>query len=66
MSQTTTTTLRSSRPQDFAQLDEASSHGVIKGILIAVGIAVIAAAVATIFSRRGYNDQSELAAEGPA
>lgn len=37
---------------DLAELDEASSHGVIKGLLIAIGIAVIAAAVATIFSRR--------------
>ena len=38
---------------DLAELDVASSRGVMKGILIAVGIAVIAAAVATIFSRRG-------------
>ena len=37
---------------DLAELDEASSHGVLKGILIAVGVAVIAAAIATIFSRR--------------
>jgi hypothetical protein len=54
MSQTTTTdVLEIIESPDLAQLDEASSHGVIKGILIAVGIAVIAAAVATIFSRRG-------------
>lgn len=54
MSQTTTTdVLEIIETPDLAQLDEASSHGVIKGILIAVGIAVIAAAVATIFSRRG-------------
>ncbi len=37
---------------DLAELDEATSHGVMKGILIAVGVAVIAAAIATIFSRR--------------
>ena len=54
MSQTTTTdVLEIIESPDLAQLDDASSHGVIKGILIAVGIAVIAAAVATIFSRRG-------------
>ncbi len=38
--------------QDLAELDDASGHGFVKGIVIAVGIAVIAAAVATIFSRR--------------
>ena len=54
MSQTTTTdVLEIIESPDLAQLDDASSRGVIKGILIAVGIAVIAAAVATIFSRRG-------------
>jgi hypothetical protein len=37
---------------DLAELDEATSHGVMKGILIAVGVAVIAAAIATIFSKR--------------
>jgi uncharacterized membrane protein (DUF485 family) len=37
---------------DLAALDEAKGNGVLKGILIAVGVAVIAAAIATIFSRR--------------
>jgi hypothetical protein len=36
---------------DLTELDEASSRGFVKGILIAVGVAVIAAAVAAIFSR---------------
>ena len=55
MSQTTTTTdvLEIIESPDFAELDVASNRGVMKGILIAVGIAIIAAAVATIFSRRG-------------
>jgi hypothetical protein len=54
MSETTTTdVLEIIESPDLAQLDDASSHGVMKGILIAVGVAVIAAAVATIFSRRG-------------
>ncbi len=53
MSQTTTTdVLEIIESPDLVQLDEAASHGVIKGILIAVGEAVIAAAIATIFSRR--------------
>ena len=38
---------------DLSELDEANSRGFLKGILIAVGVAVIAAAVAAIFSRRG-------------
>lgn len=37
---------------DLTQLDEANSRGLLKGILIAVGVAVIAAAVAATFSRR--------------
>jgi hypothetical protein len=37
---------------DIAALEDATGHGVLKGILIAVGVAVIAAAIATIFSRR--------------
>ena len=37
---------------DLSELDEASGRGFLKGILIAVGVAVIAAAVAAIFSRR--------------
>ena len=54
MSQTTSTdVLEIFESPDLAELDVASSRGVMKGILIAVGIAVIAAAVATIFSRRG-------------
>jgi hypothetical protein len=53
MSETTTTdVLEIIESPDLGQLDDASSHGVMKGILIAVGIAVIAAAVATIFNRR--------------
>ncbi|MEO8106392.1 MAG: hypothetical protein ABI720_03660 [Actinomycetes bacterium] len=54
MSKNTTTTelLEVIESPDLADLDDASSHGVMKGLLIAVGIAVIAAAVATIFSRR--------------
>lgn len=38
---------------DLAVLDEASGRGVLKGILIAVGVAVVAAAIAAVFSRRG-------------
>jgi len=54
MSETTTTdVLEIIESPDLAQWDDDSGHGVLKGILIAVGIAVIAAAVATIFSRRG-------------
>ncbi len=54
MSQTTTSdVLEIIESPDLAQLDDASGRGLVKGILIAVGIAVIAAAVATIFSRRG-------------
>lgn len=53
MSETTTTdVLEIIESPDLGLLDDASSHGVLKGILIAVGIAVIVAAVATIFSRR--------------
>lgn len=37
---------------DLSELDEVSSHGILKGILIAVGVAVIAAAVAALISRR--------------
>ncbi len=53
MSETTTTdVLEIIESPDLDQWDDDSGHGVLKGILIAVGIAVIAAAVATIFSRR--------------
>ncbi|MCZ3388976.1 MAG: hypothetical protein LH645_07590 [Actinomycetia bacterium] len=53
MSQTTATdVLEIIESPDLAQFDDGPSHGVMKGILIALGIAVIAAAVATIFSRR--------------
>jgi hypothetical protein len=54
MSETTTTdVLEIIESPDLDQWDDDSGHGILKGILIAVGIAVIAAAVATIFSRRG-------------
>ena len=49
---TTTEMLEVIETPDLEELDDASGHGFMKGILIAVGIAVIAAAVATIFSRR--------------
>lgn len=54
MSKNTTTTevLEVIESPDLADLDDASGHGFMKGILIAVGIAVLAAAVAAIFSRR--------------
>lgn len=38
---------------DLAETDERSGHGFLKGIVISVGIAVIAAAIAKVFSRRG-------------
>lgn len=53
MSQTTTDVLEIIESPDPTALDNASSRGAMKGILIAIGIAVIVAAVATIFSRRG-------------
>jgi hypothetical protein len=37
---------------ELVDLDEGSGHRVIKGLLIMVGVAVIAAAVAAIVSRR--------------
>jgi hypothetical protein len=37
---------------ELADLEQAQSHGLLKGILIAAGVAIIAAAIATIFSRR--------------
>jgi hypothetical protein len=37
---------------DAAELEKAKSHGLLKGILIAAGVAIIAAAIATVFSRR--------------
>jgi len=49
---TTTDVLEVIESPDIADLDDASSHGFMKGILVAVGIAVIAAAVAAIFSKR--------------
>lgn len=53
MSQATTTDiLEVIESPDLSALEDASSHGFVKGILIAVGIAAIAAAVATIVSRR--------------
>lgn len=55
MSKTTTAedVLEIVESPELAELDEASSRGFLKGILIAVGVAVFAAAVAAIFSRRG-------------
>lgn len=53
MSQTTTDVLEIIESPNLAALDDASGHGVMKGILIAGVIAVIAAVVATILSRRG-------------
>ncbi|MGB2840728.1 MAG: hypothetical protein WBC76_12960 [Actinomycetes bacterium] len=54
MSKNTTATemLEVIEAPDLAELDDASGHGFMKGLLVVVGIAVIAAAVATIFSRR--------------
>ncbi len=49
---TTTEVLEVIETPDLAELDEATSHGMMKGILIAVGVAVIAAAIATIVSKR--------------
>lgn len=37
---------------ELAELEQAKSRGVLKGILIAAGVAIIAAAIATVFSRR--------------
>lgn len=37
---------------ELADLEQAKSRGLLKGILIAAGVAIIAAAIATVFSRR--------------
>jgi hypothetical protein len=53
MAETTTTDrLEIVEVPELADLDQAKSRGLLKGILIAAGVAIIAAAIATIFSRR--------------
>lgn len=54
MAETTTATdkLEIIEIPDLDELEQAKSHGLLKGILIAAAVAVIAAAVATVFGRR--------------